>query len=60
MLIAKQVKRRENLLKIELMKKRSNVHKQRALLQIINLPVTWLIDYLSLSTVLLTTKIKEY
>ena len=60
MLITKQVKRREILLKIELMQKRSNVHKQRALLQIINSPVTRLIDYLSLSTVLLTTKIKEH
>ena len=54
-LVAKHVNGRENLYRTELAKKTSKVHKQRVLL----LFVTWLIDYLSLSMVLLTIKIKK-
>ena len=41
------------------MKKRSKVPKQRVLLQVINLPVTWLINHFSLSTVFFDNKNNE-
>ena len=58
MLIAKKPLKNENN------GKNNKGHKQRISLQVIYLPVTWLIDYLSfiyyLSTVLSTMKMKQH